>query len=422
MSLNKLNIQSVCSYFHIASTLFLFCTIPFYYSKFLQYGLIFFFSSFAFDYLASKRWKEGFKFDAARIVSLLLLLQFVLLFVFSFFEQDTRYLSTLYEYRLSFLGFGIVGLLGVSDKFRVRHFAYASVIVFVIFLCWIYSILPDYFPALETLKQKLEVLLVYRSLKISSHMTINIFFCVGMILFSKVIETSKNKLEKAFSVFMIVAFYFLVLLTEARIGMLNATLVLIFIILRFAIRKLKILIPTLIVFLLAFSGVGLFILSDNPLKKEVAVLNKTNPREYIWQDGVELIKESPILGVGASTNALRVKERLLANEELCKIEWFLIMHLKKEHVFAMHTHNQIMQSWQEYGIIGLFAILSLFAFILWASRESLSLNLIFAIIFVQLITDVIDAGVTAMGFCFYVYLIFVLAKSCEMGRKKKMTS
>jgi O-antigen ligase len=243
-----------------------------------------------------------------------------------------------------------------------------------------------------------------------------------MILFSKVIEISKNKLEKAFSVFMIVAFYFLVLLTEARIGMVNATLVLLFIILRFAIRKLKVLIPTLIVFLLAFSGVGLFILSDNPLKKEVAVLNKTNPREYIWQDGVELIKESPIVGLGASTNALRVKERLLSNEELCSMERFLIMHLKEEHVFAMHTHNQIMQSWQEYGIIGLFAILSLFACILWASRGSLSLNLIFAIIFVQLITDVIDAGVTTMGFCFYVYLIFVLAKSCEMGRKKKITS
>ena len=263
MSLNKLNIQSVCSYFHIACTLFLFCTIPFYYSKFLQYGLIFFFSSFAFDYLASKRWKEGFKFDAARIVSLLLLLQFVLLFVFSFFEQDTRYLSTLYEYRLSFLGFGIVGLLGVSDKFRVRHFAYASVFPIVAFVIVLYNMLPPNFWDIESFKSQISTLSYYRGLNICSHMTLNIFLCVGMILFSKVIEISKNKLEKAFSVFMIVAFYFLVLLTEARIGMVNATLVLIFIILRFAIRKLKILIPTLIVFLLAFSGVGLFILSDN---------------------------------------------------------------------------------------------------------------------------------------------------------------
>ena len=422
MSLNKLNIQSVCSYFHIACTLFLFCTIPFYYSKFLQYGLIFFFSSFAFDYLASKRWKEGFKFDAARIVSLLLLLQFVLLFVFSFFEQDTRYLSTLYEYRLSFLGFGIVGLLGVSDKFRVRHFAYASVIVFVIFLCWIYSILPDYFPALETLKQKLDVILVYRSLKISSHMTINIFFCVGMILFSKVIETSKYKLEKAFSVFMILFFYLLVMTSQGRIGTFNVNLVLGLIILRFTIKKLKYLIPTIAVLLTIVTGVGLFLLSDNPIKKDIPVLNRTNPREFIWQDGVDLIKESPFIGMGASTNALRVKERLIADEELCKIENFLIKHLKDDKVFAMHTHNQIMQSWQEYGIIGLFAILSLFACILWASRGSLSLNLIFAIVFNQLLTDVIDAGVTAMGFCFYVYLILVLAKSGGMGRKKETTS
>ncbi len=419
MVTSKLNIQSVCSYFHIACTLFLFGAIPFYYSSFLQYGLIFFFVSFAADYLASKRWQQGFALDKTRIVSLLVLLQFVLLFVYSFFEADTRYLSTIYEYRTSFLGFGLIGLLGVSDKFRVRHFAYTVPLAVIAFLIVLYGYLPESFFQLD-LKKKLVEISYYRSLHICAHMQLNIFLCAGMMLFSKLITITKSKLEKVFSILMIVFLYVLILSTQARVGIVNASVVLVFIILRFTIKKLKYLIPTITVLLTLGLGMALFLLSDSPIKKDIPVLNRTNPREFIWQDGVDLIKESPLLGVGAGTNALRVKEKLLADEQLCSMEWFLIMHLKKEHVFGMHTHNQIMQSWQEYGIIGLVAILALWGSVIWASRRSLTLNVIFLVILVQLITEVIDGGVTSIGFCFYIYLILLLLNSGEVGRDKKL--
>lgn len=419
MVTSKLNIQSVCSYFHIACTLFLFGAIPFYYSSFLQYGLIFFFVSFAADYLASKRWQQGFALDKTRIVSLLVLLQFVLLFVYSFFEADTRYLSTIYEYRTSFLGFGLIGLLGVSDKFRLRHFAYTVPLAVIAFLIVLYGYLPENFFQLD-LKKKLVEISYYRSLHICAHMQLNIFLCAGMMLFSKLITITKSKLEKVFSILMIVFLYALILSTQARVGIVNASVVLVFIILRFTIKKLKYLIPTIAVLLTLGLGMALFLLSDNPIKKDIPVLNRTNPREFIWQDGVDLIKESPLLGVGAGTNALRVKEKLLADEQLCSMEWFLIMHLKKEHVFGMHTHNQIMQSWQEYGIIGLVAILALWGSVIWASRRSLTLNVIFLVILVQLITEVIDGGVTSIGFCFYIYLILLLLNSGEVGRDKKL--
>lgn len=419
MVTSKLNIQSVCSYFHIACTLFLFGAIPFYYSSFLQYGLIFFFVSFAADYLASKRWQQGFALDKTRIVSLLVLLQFVLLFVYSFFEADTRYLSTIYEYRTSFLGFGLIGLLGVSDKFRVRHFAYTVPLAVIAFLIVLYGYLPESFFQLD-LKKKLVEISYYRSLHICAHMQLNIFLCAGMMLFSKLITITKSTLEKVFSILMIVFLYVLILSTQARVGIVNASVVLVFIILRFTIKKLKYLIPTITVLLTLGLGMALFLLSDSPIKKDIPVLNRTNPREFIWQDGVDLIKESPLLGVGAGTNALRVKEKLLADEQLCSMEWFLIMHLKKEHVFGMHTHNQIMQSWQEYGIIGLVAILALWGSVIWASRRSLTLNVIFLVILVQLITEVIDGGVTSIGFCFYIYLILLLLNSGEVGRDKKL--
>ena len=208
------------------------------------------------------------------------------------------------------------------------------------------------------------------------------------------------------------------MLSEGRVGMLNANIVLLFIILRFAIKKLKFFIPTIVVLLSSAIVLGLFMFSDNELTKDIKVFNKANPREYIWQEGVNQILDAPIIGHGASTNALQMKERLLNNKELCSIEKFLISHLKEDHVYGIHPHNQIMQNWQEYGILGLFTILGLFLSLLIVSKGSLSLTLINLIIFIQLQTEVIDGGITTVGFCMYVYLILALLKSDEMGKEK----
>ena len=418
MSLNKLNIQTVCSYFHVASTLLLFCSIPFYFSRFTQYGMILFFSSFVIDYVARKRWREGFRWDKSRIVSLFLLINIALFFIYSFFEVDTRYFSTLLEYRASFIGFAVVGLLGVSDKFKTRYFAYAVVIALISYLLSLYNTIPSWVLSLENVKEILTNIAFFRSVEICSHMTLNIFLCVGMILFSKLITISKYKAEKVFSIFMILALYLLVMLSEGRVGMLNANIVMLFIILRFAVKKLKYLVPIMPLLVSAAIVLGVLLFVDNPLKKQIPVLNKANPREYIWHEGINQIEDSPIIGKGASTNALQMKERLLNNEELCSTEKFLIRKLNEEKVYGMHPHNQIMQSWQEYGIIGLLTILGLFISLFIFSRKSISLCLVTLIILIQLQFEVIDGGITTLGFCTYIYLILVLLSSNEFGKEE----
>ena len=98
------------------------------------------------------------------------------------------------------------------------------------------------------------------------------------------------------------------------------------------------------------------------------------------------------------------------------MEKFLIMNLKKEHVFGVHTHNQLMQSWQEYGIIGLVAILALFVAMILLVKGSLSLSLVSLVLFIQMVTEPIDGGITAIGFCTYIYFIQVLLKSKQVGK------
>ena len=421
MTLEKLNIQSVCSYFHIACTLFLFSTLPFYYSIYTQYELILFFASFVIDYIVGKRWQQGFKLNASRVVSLFLLLQFALLFIFGLFESEPKYLSTFYEYRLSFLGFGIVGLLGVNDKFKLRHFAYASVASIIVFFICLYSVLPDYVFKIEQFNSLLREVSHYRALNICSHMTINIFLCVGMALFTKIYLTSKNTFEKIFSALVVILYFAIVMLSNARIGMINASLLFGCILLRTTIKNKKILIPTMALLAVAVISSLYIITTDNPIRSQIPALNKSNPREFIWQEAIEKIKMSPIIGVGASTNAAQFKEMLLSNEDLIRTEIFLLSHLKQDHVYGMHPHNQILQGWQEYGIIGLFAILGLFASIIMATRGSFTLSMVFAVIFVQLLSEVIDGGVTTLGFCTYVYLIWVLLESSDM-RKEQISS
>ena len=113
-----------------------------------------------------------------------------------------------------------------------------------------------------------------------------------------------------------------------------------------------------------------------------------------------------------------MKEKLLNDEALVKVEYFLIQKLKEDKVYAMHTHNQIMQSWQEYGLIGLFAILALFVSIFVYSRNSLSITLIFSMIAIQLITDVIDGSIGNLGLSMYFYLMLIFICSKQMGKEQ----
>lgn len=418
MGINKLNIQTVCSYFHIASTLLLFCSIPFFYSRFTQYGLIFFFSSFVIDYIASERWKKGFNINYSRIISFLLILQVVLLYIFSFFEQDPSFLSTFYEYRLAYLGFGFVGLLGLSDKFRVRHFAYSSLISVVALFVSVYSFIPDWFSNLGTLSEKLQVLVNIRGENLCSHMTINLFLCAGMALFCKVFTLSNSKWEKIFSIFVIFLYFILIIMADGRIGMFNACLLLGCILLRLTIKKLKFLI-SILSSLVVIGILGLCVIfTDNPIKSRIPALNKVNAREYIWEEGINKIKQSPILGVGASTNAVQFKEMLVKNEELNNSDKFLLNLIQENKLYSIHPHNQIMQSWQEYGLIGLLAILGLFITIILSIRSTLTLCMIFTPILIQLQTDIIDGGITVIGFCTYIYLMLVLLESKQVGKEK----
>jgi O-antigen ligase len=385
---------------------------------FTQYGLILFFSSFVIDYIASERWKKSFRLDATRVVSIFILLQFVLLFVFSFFEVEPRYLSTLYEYRTAFIGFGIIGLLGISDKFRVRHFAYATLISAIVLCVSVYFDIPESFSQLTTIQAKLDILRQTRATNICSHMTINLFLCAGMALFCKVFTLSNSSWEKAFSIFAMIIYFAMIMLSEGRVGMLSGCILMGFILLRASMRNLRLLIPMFTIFVVICLSGFLIATTNNPIKSKISALNKSNPREYIWKEGINKIKESPIVGVGASTNAAQLKEILLNNEDLIKTEKFLLDHLREDKVYGMHPHNQIMQSWLEYGLLGLFVILGLFISILLAIKGSLTLSLIFIAIFVQLQTEVIDGGITTVGFCTYIYLILVLLKSKQMGKEK----
>ena len=220
---------------------------------------------------------------------------------------------------------------------------------------------------------------------------------------------------------MVILYFAIVMLSNARIGMLNASLLFGCILLRNTVKNKKLLILTMLLLAVAVLSSLYIITTDNPIRSKIPVLNKSNPREFIWHEAVEKIKMSPIIGVGASTNAAEFKEMLLGNEDLIRTEIFLLSHIKQDHVYGMHPHNQIMQSLQEYGIIGLLAILGLFASIVMATRGSFTLSMVFVVIFVQLLSEVIDGGITTLGFCTYIYLIWVLLESSDM-RKEQICS
>jgi hypothetical protein len=49
-------------------------------------------------------------------------------------------------------------------------------------------------------------------------------------------------------------------------------------------------------------------------------------------------------------------------------------------------------------------------------KGSLSLSLVSLVLFIQMVTEPIDGGITAIGFCTYIYFIQVLLKSKQVGK------
>ncbi|MDD4994089.1 MAG: O-antigen ligase family protein [Paludibacter sp.] len=347
---------------NLFSMLFLVVELSLYINIFQRLAFAVAFISYTIEAIVEKKWKQ-FKWDRSsrQIFFIIVIFFFVLQFIFFPFEKNTSFFGTIIEERIPFLIFGIVGLFGFNKYFKLKYFAWTFIATSFILGAFLLSNLNS--EILSSVNRN-ELLGLVRIKYINSHMKFNYYLNVSLICIYYIIVSLKGKkafwqrLSLVLSSIVIILNLFL---SEGRIGLLSSIIILVIYIVHYFWEKSKrlTLISTSLFILLVT-----ILIQQNPRLSTSSI--KHEPRQEIWAVAYDEIVKSNFLGVGASTAAYDMKNQ------------FAIRGM----INNKHTHNILLQSTLEYGVLGFVVILSMFVF----GCYTVSANFRFMVLLLTLIT------------------------------------
>jgi len=186
---------------------------------------------------------------------------------------------------------------------------------------------------------------------VNSHMVFNLYLNIALVSIWYILTRSWKRTIwwKLILYFSALTFIFGILsISEGRIGLVTGfSLMLSFIF--FEIWKRKKLMGIVLMFLIPFLLFGVLHHRERMTEKYI----KTEPRVFLWEAALSVIKEKPIFGYGIS-NAQEQYDiaRAKYQTEEYRLSW--------KHIRILTSHNQFLQTPMEFGILGLIILLFLF--------------------------------------------------------------
>ena len=150
--------------------------------------------------------------------------------------------------------------------------------------------------------------------------------------------------------------------------------------------------------------------------KEMVNNKQTNPRKFLWRDGLKVIAENPLAGTGTGGADAALHARL-------ESEKAVFWDGQKTFTLAetsYNYHNSYLQHWAANGVIGLCLLLFLFAYPPWKYRLGVEEVVFLIACALSFITESMlqrQAGV--LFFSFFYGLLFFLPQSKPERSKKK---
>ncbi|MCT4614820.1 MAG: O-antigen ligase family protein [Marinifilaceae bacterium] len=254
-----------------------------------------------------------------------------------------------------------------------------------------------------------------RAYHYAHHVSFNILlnFSIIAILY-KLTYQIKNILiiPKIFYIILFVVFSLILLNGEGRMGLLSYVgIVISFISIWIFRKKKKIFFISLFILLVA----GISLVSLNPRLKNISIENVQKqtipdylPRVYIWKTAFKLIKERPILGYGIGTT----KDKLL---EQYKKDGY-----RAGVIYTFHSHNQFLQSWLQFGVLGLLLSLIILLYplyyYLYKNRNELILLLWLAFFMANITEPMLQISFGIFPFCILIIMMVCCDKKRPLGR------
>ena len=338
-------IVTVVHWFNLLAALFLTATMMFEFVD-VPWGLLpqfLFFSSYIVEFFLDKKWKRV-TLNKTHLYFLVMFGFFGLALVYYPFDSTT-YFRVLLERRYALAGFAFVGFFGVNDKYKLSYFLNLFVVTSLLIIVYLLVVrigLPDFFES----DQKIRLFNRTRTAYVNQHMGFNLFLDLALVSIWYLFKSSWRLMPIWKRMVYIVStglFLTCLLISEGRAGFL-ITIVLVCVIIGFELWERLSKWGLLVAFILVVIAIGFA--SQHQRIRNMTI--EGDPRVFLWQSAWTVIKEKPLLGHGISTaqehfNIERERNQTSSFEFEVKTIWPDVI---------IDSHNQVTQTWMEFGLLG----------------------------------------------------------------------
>jgi O-antigen ligase len=405
----KDKIVLVINYFNLISALLL-AAVSIYYYPMQKIAFLLFFISYSMEFFIEQKWKY-IKLDKKSIYFLVMIFFFLLAFIYYPIEDTSKYFTWLVGRRLSIFGFGCVGFFGVNPKYKLNYFLntfiISSIIAILYLICYRVGIMnfilnPD----------RALIFADARIAWVNSHMIFNLFMNISLVNIWYILtrswrRTSWWKLTLYISALTLI--FGILSISEGRSGFITGILLMLCFIF-YEIWKRKKMIGIVVAFLIPFLLIGIVSQQKRMTEKDI----KTEPRIFLWEAALSVIKDKPVFGYGVS-NAQEQFDTARAKyqTEEFKQSW--------KHIRILTSHNQFIQTTMEFGIFGLILLLFIYSYPIFVAdknRKLFALFLIFPCVYESLF-DVFITGVNYSAI-FGILVVLILCVENNIAKTPKV--
>lgn len=312
-----------------------------------------FFTTYFIDVIWEKR-IQNFKWRPVKWLYVAMIVFYLMVPVWQLFTAswyDPWFQRTL-EYRLPFLGIGLIGLLGINKEIRIKYVAIGMLLVSV--LSVLYIIQKIGFGDFIVCDNRSELFSFMRTKYINSHITFNLFLNITLsFLFCSLLKDRLRPYLKILFVLGCCLILSVLICSEGRVGFFTSLMLFSF----FAIYNIykyipKIVIPSMI--LIAF--VLFWALGQH---KRISPQVFDDPRTVIWDVCIDMVKDKPFTGYGVSNSRYVLLERGFADKDFHNYydQGFIHIYPDPDDKILLHPHNIFIEAAMDFGILGLLVLL-----------------------------------------------------------------
>lgn len=347
-------LRTLIAYLPVVGMLVLVASLPFGYSEVRRTGHYLLGIGYVLDYVVNCRW-QGWHWTKDKWAFVSLIALFLLLPLWQLWDATppTDYFWHQLNRHCVFLLAGIAGLMGFTDRFRLRYIGYTMLLTgLVLFGANLYLYLRQY----SLVPFNLVEFNIIRAKELQSHMVINLYVNTAIIIGFYILWRCSSRMERLLVATAMGLNWCYVLLSVGRAGFLTSLIVVFVFLTGYAWRWCRRYWLPLSVALIALMGV--LVWNNKRLMSDELFHNS---RIYVWDYAVRQIAHKPWLGYGVSTVSTEFVNEMYNDEVayngfVAPLLEFPDFAAWGRSLMTHHAHNTLLMLWLEFGVAGVLAL------------------------------------------------------------------